>query len=91
MAEKIRNYEDQIGYLSFSGEVREEDITLFCHECESFMGHGIPCGLGSDRQARYVDRQLCGYGRVGGEHVVKAGPKGEVQIIPPDSSNSKES
>jgi len=79
MTVENRNYSDKIGYMVFNGTVREEDITLFCTGCESFKGHGIPCSLGSDRQARYVDRQQCGYARVNEKLVTKVGPNGEVQ------------
>ncbi len=52
--------------------ISEADITKFCQGCDNFMSEGVPCrAVGSNDQARYAARGLCGWAFVKGERVTK--------------------
>lgn len=52
--------------------IAESKITSFCKGCDNFKGEGIPCRkVGSNNQARYADRNWCGWATVNGKRTAK--------------------
>jgi hypothetical protein len=82
MTEKIREYVDipdlppYICVKDFPKHYRntilEADIKKFCTGCDRFQ-EAEPCNIGSNDQARYAARKLCGWVIIDGQHTVKRG------------------
>lgn len=52
-------------------QIPESDIQEFCKGCDLLKSDGVCPILGSNNQARYVEKKWCGWARVNGEEKQK--------------------